>query len=87
MEIKAKAEFESRPIRSLAIQCHSCGKWFKVYDLTDEEIHYQHEIEWGNYTCPICWKSFGSGKDEIQIEDSICEEIDKITINKKVSWE
>ena len=33
-----RVEYESTPIRHIAVQCPKCGKWFKGWDIVQDEM-------------------------------------------------
>lgn len=58
-KIKVRVEYESRPIRHLAVQCPACEKWFVGNDISNGEIRYEHDLKFAWFECPLCGKEFG----------------------------
>ena len=59
MTINFRVEYDSIPIRHLAVECPGCNKWFVANEIVkDEIIRYEHEIEFARFECPICHKQF-----------------------------
>lgn len=56
-----RVEYESTPIRHIAVQCPSCENWFYGHDITDDSLWYGYEIGFAKFACPICGEEF-SGK-------------------------
>jgi predicted RNA-binding Zn-ribbon protein involved in translation (DUF1610 family) len=59
-----KVEYESTPIRHIAVQCPVCGKWFNGRDIVKGEqpfdvLRYSHDINWAEFKCPVCGEEFG----------------------------
>ena len=54
-----RVEYESTPIRHIAVQCPKCGKWFHGWDIVKGErafdvLRYAHDINWTEFECPVC---------------------------------
>ena len=99
--INMRVEFESTPIRHVAIQCPHCQKWFYGHDVTPAGtwLSYDYQLETTTFTCPVCNKDFGYGhsnsfsgwnppKPEFNIEEvGSSEECYKDCVTKKGTWE
>lgn len=89
-----RVEFESTPIRHIAVQCPSCNKWFKGQDIVKgkafEALRYEHDINWAEFACPVCETEFGglhnSDKPVVK-EVGSSEECYKNCLNRKEVWE
>ena len=59
--VNVRVEYESTPVRHLAIQCPHCQRWFHASDVTPEGvwIRFDYEIETTTYHCPVCEEDFG----------------------------
>lgn len=102
MTINMKAEFDPTPIRHLAVQCPHCQKWFYGYDITDDDIQYEYQLDLATFHCPICDKDFGrnaeprsmwnlgsNARPKINIEEVGYPEVYQDCLKKKetVAWE
>ena len=54
-----RVEYESIPIHKMIVQCPFCNRWFSHFDVTENGISYEHQINTTKYTCPVCKKNFG----------------------------
>lgn len=92
-----KVEYDSRPIRHIAVQCPKCSKWFNGWDIVVtsrysspfEELRYDYNINWVGFTCPICEEEFGGMQngDKPNIEECSYPEIYDDVLTKKEVWE
>ena len=59
-----RVEYESTPIRHIAVQCPKCDKWFYGWSIVKAKpscnaLRYEHEIHWAEFECPVCGAEFG----------------------------
>ena len=59
-----RVEYDSTPIRHIAVQCPECNKWFHGWDVVKDGnafdiLKYEHDINFVVFKCPICEKEFG----------------------------
>lgn len=84
--MKARIEFETQPIKHIAIQCPNCEKWFYGEDLAGHPLRDVVDVMFAHYECPVCGKTFdGKIFDYVECGDS--EEVYKDCLTKKVKWE
>lgn len=85
-KVKIKVEFDPTPIRHMAIQCPSCKKWFKQYDISDG-ITYRHDIDsCAKCLCPACLEEFDLEDVDIDENVSFPEFYDECA-KRVVKWE
>ena len=65
-KVNLKVEFESRPVKHLAIQCPDCNRWFKQTDITLKKwISNESDIDqFTKCECPACSCKFNLGNVE-----------------------
>ena len=87
-KVQLKVEFESCPVRHLAIQCPDCNKWFHQADVTLKTwISNESEInEFTKCECPVCGCKFDLGNVEYDETVSFPEFYENCA-TKKVVWE
>lgn len=93
--MNVRVEYESTPIRHIAVQCPKCQKWFCGWDIVKGErafdnLRYEHDIRWVEFECPVCGEEFGGMHNREQIiiqEVGSAEECYKNCLNKKEVWE
>jgi hypothetical protein len=79
-----RIEYESTPIRHLAIQCHMCKKWFVGGDIAVEAPRYSYELLDMKCICPACNTKFTMCNfDE---EDWMGTSVYDGVYRKKVEW-
>lgn len=79
-----RIETESAPIRHIAIQCPSCGKWFMGEDILKEDVKYEYQLESADCECPNCDEWFSI---DPKVEESCYPEIYENIVRKKIVWE
>ena len=86
-DIRIKAEFDSRPVRHLAIQCPNCNNWFVGNDVLYNPVMYDYEIKGNSFSCPIC-KSYYIISDDSEIDNDVSfPEFYDNCKQKKTVWE
>ena len=86
-EVNIKAEFESTPIRHLAIQCPSCNSWFVGNDILKKECHYDYELFGADCLCPKCGYDFEISYKSKPDENVEFPEFYDRCLTKKEAWE
>ncbi len=93
--VRMRVEYESQPIRHIAVQCPECLKWFDGRDIIDgdyfKDLRYRHQIYFANFHCPMCDSKFGHDgyydKSDIDIEEVYsAEECYKRCYKRKEMW-
>ena len=83
MTINVRVEYEPTPIRHIAVQCPHCQRWFKGYDITNNDLNYDYQLNFATFNCPICKKSFGYNSDRLfKFHNTMSEYQDKIKIEE-----
>ena len=62
-----RVEYESTPIRHIAVQCPSCENWFYGNDITNDNLWYGYEIGFAKFTCPVCGEEFSGKHSEEEV--------------------
>lgn len=58
MIINFRVEYEPTPIRHIAVQCPSCGRWYHGNDITEDDLFYDYQAEMAEFQCPVCQTKF-----------------------------
>lgn len=84
-----KVQYEDTPIRHIAVQCPNCNKWFRGWDIVKGDLRYAYQINFAEFTCPICNEKFGGIQhaDKPNIKKSAYPEIYEACVKKKEVWE
>ena len=89
-----RVEYESTPIRHIAVQCPECNKWFHGWDIVKGErafdvLRYEHDINWAEFECPVCGKEFGGLQhaDKPNIKEVEYPEVYEDCLTKKETWQ
>ena len=89
-----KVEYESTPIRHIAVQCPKCNKWFHGWDIVKGErafdvLRYAHDINWAEFECPVCGEEFGGLQHKANIKEVGHPEVYDGCLERKeiVTWE
>lgn len=89
-----RVEYESIPIRHIAVQCPDCGKWFCGWDIVDgkdvfDTLRYAHDINFAVFKCPICEAEFGGlqHNDKANIEVVAHPKVYEGCLQRKETWE
>lgn len=89
-----KVEYDMMPIRHIAVECPKCKKWFRGWQITDDDLTEHNDIYNAEFTCPLCKEEFGymsslyDGKKYIpNIKKSGYPDIYKDCLTKKEIWE
>lgn len=85
-KIQIKVEYESVPIRHLAIQCPNCKNWFHGTNIAQKNVVYEHDLYYLKCNCPVCNHYFNTESNYEITEISYPQIYDKC-LNKKVTWE
>lgn len=82
-----KVEYESTPIRHLAVQCPKCNNWFKGFDIIKDNCRYEHELLGSECECPKCGNKFRIDyKSHVEESGDFPEFYDKC-LRQKTTWE
>lgn len=83
-----KIEYESVPIRHIAVQCPDCKNWFSGWDIIKSECRYSYQITMAECECPKCGSEFRIGNDSNIVDGGVAfpEFYDKC-LHKKETWE
>ncbi len=84
--MKVRVEYESRPIRHIAIQCPQCKSWFYGHDVTNDELQYDYDIRFAVCRCPKCDATFSGNEDGLEIEEDGHPKIYEECLSKRVTW-
>lgn len=95
MTINFRVEFESTPIRHVAVQCPHCDKWFNGWDIVEgdplKELRYEHDLGFAVFYCPCCKREFSGtddvGIDDIQVNEVSYPDVYKNCLKRKETWE
>lgn len=89
-----KVEYDMMPIRHIAVECPKCKKWFKGWQITENDLSEHNDIYNAAFTCPLCGEEFGhimplyGGEEwEVNIKESGYPDIYKDCLEKKYTWE
>ena len=94
--MNVRVEYESTPIRHIAVQCPHCDNWFNGRDIIDgdwlRDLMYDYQISFAKFHCPICDDNFGFDnsydKANMNIKEvSSAEECYANCLQKKEIWE
>lgn len=82
-----KVEYESTPIRHLAVRCPKCNNWFKGFDIIKDDCRYEHELLGSECECPKCGNKFRIDyKSHVEESGDFPEFYDKC-LRQKTTWE
>lgn len=84
---KMKVEYESTPIRHLAVQCPYCKNWFMGYDIFEDSPSYSYELTNARCHCPKCGSDFVTDSESEISEDVSFPEFYDSCLKKKTIWE
>lgn len=93
--MNVRVEYESTPIRHIAVQCPKCNKWFNGRDIFNgdwlQDLRYSYQIFFAQFECPMCGKIFGGDEcrdfSNVNIEETSYPEVYKDCLHKKEVWE
>lgn len=86
-KVNMKVEYESIPIRHLAVQCPDCGNWFLGNDIIEGDCRYNHQLYGAKCHCPKCGSEFKVDfKSNIEESNEFPEFYDKC-LKQKIIWE
>lgn len=82
-----KVEYESTPIRHLAVQCPKCNNWFKGFNIIKKDCRYGDELLGSECECPKCGNKFRIDyKSHVEESGDFPEFYDKC-LRQKITWE
>lgn len=82
-----KVEYESTPIRHLAVQCPKCKNWFQGWDIIKSDCTYDYELLGAECECPKCGNKFRIDyKSYVEESGDFPEFYDKC-LRQKITWE
>ena len=88
-----RVEYDTTPIRHIAVQCPKCGKWFKGWNIvkggkTCNSLRYEHDINWTEFECPVCEAEFGGlqHNDKASIKEVDYPEVYDGCLERKEIW-
>ena len=84
-KVNMRVEFESTPVRHLAIQCPECKNWFYGYDISDSEARYKYQLQFMICSCPKCSHDFECM--DVNIEECGHPEVYRGVLKKKIEVE
>lgn len=96
IDMKVRVEYESTPIRHIAVECPNCNNWFHARDILDgdwiEDLRYDYQIEFATFVCPVCRNVFGYvdtyNRENVEIKEvGSSEECYKDCLSKREVWE
>ena len=84
-----RVEYESTPIRHIAVQCPNCKKWFRGWEITEDDLRYAYEINFAVFKCPVCETEFGGLQhaDKPNIEEVGHPAVYDGCLQKKEVWQ
>ena len=84
-----RVEYESTPIRHIAVQCPNCKKWFRGWEITEDDLRYDYEIDFAVFNCPVCETEFGGLQhtDKPNIEEVGHPAVYDGCLQKKEVWQ
>lgn len=93
--MNVRVEYESTPIRHIAVQCPKCEKWFNGRDIINgdwlRDLMYDYQIYYAQFECPVCGKIFGADAynnyASLNIKECESSEVYKDCLQKKEVWE
>lgn len=89
--LNIRVVYEPTTIRHVAVQCPFCGKWFNGNDITNDRLHYEYDIKYARFLCPICNRQFTADTEfmdiKVNIEESNSGNVYKDCLQKKEVWE
>ena len=93
--MNVRVEYESTPIRHIAVQCPKCNKWFNGRDIINvdwlKDLRYSYQIFFAQFECPVCGKIFGGDEcrdfSNVNIEETSYPEVYKDCLQRKEVWE
>lgn len=60
--MNVRVEYESTPIRHIAVQCPGCERWYDGREITRDKLQFEYQIPFAEFTCPYCGRIFGNDK-------------------------
>ena len=96
MTINYRIEYDPTPIRHIAVQCPSCGRWYRGRDITKDDLSYDYDVETAKFKCPICetifschnWQDYNLEICGTHVEEcGSAEEVYAGCLTRKEVWE
>ena len=84
--MKVFVEYEPKQIRHAIAQCPNCKNWFNAYDMMEINPVIESDLEYEEYTCPLCHTTVNPKNDNVEIEEKDHEDFPAIK-RKHVAWE
>lgn len=83
-----RVEYESAPIRHIAVQCPGCKKWFRGCDITEDVLQNDCDVDFAVFECPVCGRAFGGIQhaDKPNIEEVGYPDIYEGCLKRKEVW-
>lgn len=85
--VNVKVEYESTPIRHLAIECPSCHAWFAGWDIVKGDCSYEDDLYGAHCECPKCGHQFRITYDSNIEQSNEFPKFYEQCLKKKVMWE
>ena len=86
-KVNMKVEYESTPIRHLAVQCPDCENWFFGYDIFKDDCQYDYQLRGSECHCPKCGSEFKVDfESNIEESNEFPEFYDKC-LRQKITWQ
>lgn len=86
-QVNMKVEYDSIPIRHIAVQCPDCGNWFFGTDIIQGDCQYEYQLHRAKCHCPKCGSDFRVGHESnIEESNEFPEFYDKC-LKQKIIWE
>lgn len=86
-QVNMKVEYDSTPIRHIAVQCPDCGNWFFGHDIFKCDCQYEHQLRGAECHCPKCGSDFKVDyESNIEESNEFPEFYDKC-LREKITWE
>lgn len=86
MDMKnVRVDYESTPIRHVAVECPSCNEWYAGNDISDISISDSYHLSTAKFTCPDCNIEFKTGLDT-KYDEKMGSAIYEGVKRKQVMW-
>ena len=90
--MNVRVEYESAPIRHIAVQCPKCERWFDGRDITEDHLSFDYDIRRAQFSCPVCGHVFGGDeyRDFSNVKITECDssaEVYKGCLKRREVWE
>jgi len=86
--MKIRVEYDPAPIRHIAVRCPRCERWFRGYDITNDELSYEYQIFSAEFDCPVCGEHFKAyDYPNVTVEEIDYPDVYKDCLERKEVWE